>query len=148
MSALHVEMAAPIAVGSIGLRASLFLFSMSAPIVAVLYTVPSYAALCRSLLLLLLKALRVEMAAALAAGSADLEGRERAVREAEQHLTEQQAELRALQARSADLQRHEADVAAGQSRLQEVAAAVSRERQVLARERAQLQVGRGRGLLA
>ncbi len=36
------------------------------------------------------QALRVEMAAALAAGSADLESRERAVREAEKRVVEQQ----------------------------------------------------------
>lgn len=82
----------------------------------------------------------MELTAAIVAGTADLEGREKAVKVAEQRLSTQQTELRVLAERSADLTRREAEVAAGQARLESATAAVTRERQAIARQRQQLQV--------
>eukprot|EP00775_Hariotina_reticulata_P005759 gene5759-5999_t len=86
-----------------------------------------------------LETLRLELASALAAGSADLDGRERSLREAEQRLQQQQVDLRSIQARAAQLSKREMDVETSQSKLEAAAAAVNRERHALARERAQLQ---------
>jgi hypothetical protein len=61
--------------------------------VAVMPPWPTYSEVC-VVMCTCVQALRVEMGAALAAGSADLEGRERAVREAERRLAEQQVRQR------------------------------------------------------
>jgi hypothetical protein len=79
------------------------------------------------------------MGAALAAGHADLEGREAAVKDAERRLATQQAELAALHATASTLQQREAELAAKHATLEAAASEVAREQQGLARERLQLQ---------